>query len=92
MKILIVEGEQKTGDYLKQGLSEASFVVDLVRDSLDGMHLALTDDYDLVVLDVMVPRLDGWQVLKGTQHARSSFFPENAKIARDARSHHELDI
>ena len=64
MKILIVEDEQKTGDYLKQGLSEAGFVVDLARDGLDGMHLALTDDYDLVVLDVMLPRLDGWQVLQ----------------------------
>lgn len=65
MKILIVEDEQKTGDYLKQGLSEAGFVVDLIRDGVDGMHLALTDDYDLVVLDVMLPRLDGWKVLRG---------------------------
>lgn len=64
MRILIVEDEQKTGDYLKQGLSEAGFVVDLVRDGLDGMHLALTDDYDLVVLDVMLPGLNGWQVLQ----------------------------
>ena len=64
MKILIVEDEQKTGDYLKQGLSEAGFVTDLARDGIDGLHLALTDDYDLVVLDVMLPRLDGWQVLQ----------------------------
>jgi two-component system copper resistance phosphate regulon response regulator CusR len=64
MKILIVEDEQKTGDYLKQGLSEAGFVTDLARDGVDGLHLALTDDYDLVVLDVMLPRLDGWQVLR----------------------------
>ncbi len=64
MKVLIVEDEQKTGDYLKQGLAEAGFVVDLVRDGLDGVHQALTDDYDLVVLDVMLPKLDGWQVLQ----------------------------
>ena len=64
MKILIVEDEQKTGDYLKQGLTEAGFMVDLVRDGLDGLHLALTDDYDLIVLDVMLPGLDGWQVLQ----------------------------
>lgn len=64
MKILIVEDEQKTGDYLKQGLSEAGFMVDLERDGLDGMHLAMTDDYDLVVLDVMLPGINGWQVLQ----------------------------
>ena len=64
MKILIVEDEQKTGDYLKQGLSEAGFVADLARDGIDGLHLALTGDYDLVVLDVMLPKLDGWQVLR----------------------------
>lgn len=69
MKILIVEDEQKTGDYLKQGLSEAGFVVDLAHDGLDGMHLALTDDYDLVVLDVMLPQLDGWQVLQKIRQA-----------------------
>ncbi|MDP3211576.1 heavy metal response regulator transcription factor [Methylotenera sp.] len=65
MKILIVEDEHKTGDYLKQGLSEAGFVVDLVRDGLDGLHQALTNEYDIVVLDIMLPKLDGWQVLKG---------------------------
>lgn len=64
MKILIVEDEPKTGDYLKQGLTEAGFVVDLSRDGMDGMHLAMTEDYDLVVLDVMLPTLDGWQVLQ----------------------------
>jgi len=69
MKILIVEDEQKTGDYLKQGLAEASFVVDLARDGLDGLHLAQTGDYDLVVLDVMLPRLDGWGVLQGIRAA-----------------------
>ena len=69
MKILIVEDEQKTGDYLKQGLSEASFVVDLARDGLDGMHLAQTGEYDLVVLDVMLPGLDGWGVLQAIRAA-----------------------
>ena len=64
MKILIVEDEPKTGDYLKQGLSEAGFMVDLARDGIDGIHLALTDVYDLVVLDVMLPGLNGWQVLQ----------------------------
>jgi len=69
MKILIVEDEQKTGDYLKQGLSEASFVVDLARDGVDGLHHALSEDYDLVVLDVMLPGLDGWEVLRSLRDA-----------------------
>lgn len=60
MKILIVEDEHKTGDYLRQGLSEAGFVVDLARDGIDGMHLALTGEYDLLVLDMMLPGIDGW--------------------------------
>lgn len=64
MKILIVEDEIKTGDYLRQGLTEAGFVADLARDGLDGLHLALNGDYDLVVLDVMLPSLDGWGVLQ----------------------------
>ena len=69
MKILIVEDEKKIGDYLKQGLSEAGFVADLARDGMDGLHLALTEAYDLVVLDVMLPKLDGWQVLEAMRKA-----------------------
>ena len=69
MKILVVEDEQKTGDYLKQGLVEAGFVVDLVRDGADGLHLGGTGDYDLAILDVMLPKLDGWQVLAGIRRA-----------------------
>jgi two-component system copper resistance phosphate regulon response regulator CusR len=65
MKILVVEDEPKTGNYLKLGLTEASFVVDLVRDGNEGLHLAVTDDYDLIVLDVMLPGRDGWSVLQG---------------------------
>jgi len=63
MKILIVEDEQKTGDYLKQGLTEFGFTVDLARNGLDGLYLAKTGDFDLIILDVMLPELNGWQVL-----------------------------
>jgi len=58
MRILIVEDE------LKKGLEESGFSVDLAHDGVDGLHLALEDDYDLLVLDVMMPRKDGWSVLK----------------------------
>lgn len=64
MKILIVEDELKTGQYLLQGLTEAGFVVDLARNGTDGLHLALHGEYDLLILDVMLPGLDGWQVLQ----------------------------
>ncbi len=69
MKILIVEDEPKTGDYLKQGLAEAGFVVDLVRDGRDGLHHGTTGDYDLAILDVMLPGLDGWAILQGLRKA-----------------------
>ena len=82
MKILIVEDENKTGNYLKQGLAEAGFVVDLARDGLDGMHLAQTGDYDLVVLDVMLPGLDGWGVLREIRAAGKSM-PVLFLTARD---------
>ena len=69
MKILVVEDELKTGNYLKQGLAEAGFGVDLARDGDDGLHYALTDAYDLVILDVMLPGIDGWAVLQGIRRA-----------------------
>ena len=69
MRILLVEDEPKTGDYLKQGLVEAGFSVDLLRDGLDGLHHALTDSFDLAILDVMLPGLDGWGVLAGIRRA-----------------------
>ena len=56
MKILVVEDEIKAGDYLKQGLSEAGFMVDIARNGVDGLHFALTEDYQLIILDVMLPK------------------------------------
>lgn len=64
MRLLIVEDEPKTGDYLRQGLSEAGFVADLARNGVDGLHLARTGDYALIVLDAMLPGIDGWRLLQ----------------------------
>jgi len=64
MKLLVVEDEAKTADYLRQGLTEAGFVVDLARTGLDGHHLAMSEPYDLIILDVMLPDIDGWRILK----------------------------
>ena len=69
MRVLIVEDEKKMGDYLSQGLTENGFVVDLARDGIDGQHLALTEEYDLIILDVMLPGIDGWQVMQALRHA-----------------------
>jgi two-component system copper resistance phosphate regulon response regulator CusR len=82
MKILVVEDETKTGNYLKQGLVEAGFVVDLVRDGEDGLHHALGEAYDLVVLDVMLPGIDGWAVLRGIR-ASGKEMPVLFLTARD---------
>ncbi len=82
VKILIVEDESKTGEYLRQGLSEAGFVVDLAQDGADGLHLALQGDHDLVILDVMLPSLDGWQVLE-TLRKRGLQMPVLFLTARD---------
>ena len=83
MRILLVEDEPKTGDYLKQGLVEAGFSVDLLRDGLDGLHHALTDSFDLAILDVMLPGLDGWGILNGIRRAGKDL-PVLFLTARDA--------
>ena len=64
MRILIVEDEPKTGEYLRQGLREAGFLVELAQTGIDGLHLAEQGDFELVILDVMLPGLNGWQVLE----------------------------
>ncbi len=70
MRILIVEDEAKTGGYLQQGLNEAGFIVDLAKNGLDGLHAALEGCYDLVILDVMLPGMDGWQILQRMRAAK----------------------
>ncbi|ALE95205.1 MULTISPECIES: heavy metal response regulator transcription factor [Serratia] len=64
MRILVVEDDIGTGDYLKKGLSEAGYGVDLARTGTDGLFRALEQDYDAIVLDVMLPGLDGWQIIE----------------------------
>jgi two-component system copper resistance phosphate regulon response regulator CusR len=64
MRILVVEDEPKAGEYLRNGLTEAGHTVDLARNGVDGLHLALELDHDLIVLDVMMPGMDGWEVLR----------------------------
>ncbi len=63
MRILIVEDEIKTASYLSKGLTESGFVVDVAHKGDDGLHLALTSDYDLIVLDVSLPERSGWSII-----------------------------
>jgi two-component system copper resistance phosphate regulon response regulator CusR len=69
MKLLIVEDQAKTGQYLRQGLTEAGFNTEWVADGANGQHLALTGDYALLILDVMLPGRDGWQILQAVRGA-----------------------
>jgi len=70
MRILVIEDEPKTGDYLKKGLSESGFVVDLARTGDDGLHLAKTEDYALIILDVMLPGMHGWDVIRDLRKSK----------------------
>jgi two-component system copper resistance phosphate regulon response regulator CusR len=70
MRILLVEDEPKTGAYLRKGLSEAGYVVDWAEDGVTGQHQAETEDYDLLILDVMLPGQDGWTLLQNLRRTR----------------------
>lgn len=85
MRILIVEDERKAADYLHRGLTESGFVVDTALNGDDGLHLALEGSYDLIVLDIGLPRRDGWSVLASLRRAGRQT-PVLFLTARDAVS------
>ena len=64
MRILVVEDETKAADYLQQGLAESGYVVDVARNGIDGLHMAREMSYDAIVLDVMLPGMNGWEMLQ----------------------------
>ncbi len=81
MKILIVEDELKTADYLRKGLGEQGCAVDVAHNGIDGQHLALEHDYDVIVLDAMLPGMDGFAVLRSLRSVRQT--PVIMLTARD---------
>jgi two-component system, OmpR family, copper resistance phosphate regulon response regulator CusR len=83
MKILIVEDEPKTVAYLKRGLEEDGFVTDFADDGEDAAHLAQTESYDLIILDVLLPSRDGWSII-GELRRREIATPVLFLTARDA--------
>jgi two-component system copper resistance phosphate regulon response regulator CusR len=81
MRVLLVEDEPKLAEYLRKGLTESGFVVDVAHDGIDGRHLAVEGEYDLVVLDVMLPGVDGFSVLAALRKLRKT--PVLMLTARD---------
>jgi two-component system copper resistance phosphate regulon response regulator CusR len=71
MKILIIEDESKTASYLRAGLTEAGYVVDHADNGIDGLHMAREAHYDLILLDVMLPAMDGWTVMEKLGHHKN---------------------
>jgi two-component system copper resistance phosphate regulon response regulator CusR len=72
MRILIVEDEPKTAAYLRKGLAENGYVVDVALQGRDGEHLAQTEDFDLILLDVMLPGMDGWTILQSLRRTKQT--------------------
>ena len=72
MKILLIEDEARAAEYLRQGLSENSYAVEVASNGADGLHAAITGDHDLVILDVMLPGIDGFAVLSGLRSAKQT--------------------
>ncbi|WP_404397177.1 heavy metal response regulator transcription factor [Stutzerimonas chloritidismutans] len=83
MRILVVEDEAKTADYLKRGLEESGYRVEVARNGVDGKYLIEEETFDLVILDVMLPGLDGWQLVQVVRK-RSAHTPVLFLTARDA--------
>jgi two-component system copper resistance phosphate regulon response regulator CusR len=72
MKVLVIEDEPKAAQYICQGLSESGYAVESALDGTDGLHAALTGNHDLVILDVMLPGIDGFAVLTALRTAKQT--------------------
>ena len=70
MKILVVEDEKKVASFLKKGLEQEYYTVDVAYDGKVGLDLSLTEDYDMIILDIMLPLMDGITVLKEIRNAK----------------------
>src|SRR3546814_6460230 len=81
MRILVIEDERKLAHYLQKGLTEHNYVVDIASNGVDGRHAALEGNYDLVVLDVMLPGIDGFWILKDLRETKDT--PVLMLTARD---------
>jgi len=69
MRLLLVEDQKMAADYIAKGLTENNFVVDVAGNGIDGLHFLLSNDYDLAILDVMLPGIDGWKIIEMARQA-----------------------
>ncbi|WBM72506.1 heavy metal response regulator transcription factor [Buttiauxella sp. WJP83] len=69
MRLLLVEDQSMAADYIAKGMKENDFVVDVANNGVDGLHFLLTNDYDLAILDVMLPGMNGWKILELARQA-----------------------
>ena len=72
MKLLVIEDEVKLAEYLRKGLTESGYVVDVAHDGIDGLHLAMEGGYDLLVLDSMLPGIDGLTLLAALRKSKQT--------------------
>ena len=72
MRLLVIEDELKLAAYLRKGLTEEGFVVDVAHNGVDGLHLAMECGYDLLVLDAMLPGIDGLGVLAALRQSKQT--------------------
>lgn len=70
MRILVIEDEKKVASFIKNGLQEASYTVDVAADGLKGQLLASQNEYDLIILDVLLPKQDGWTTCKNLRESK----------------------
>lgn len=72
MRLLLIEDEARLAEYLRKGLSEEGYTVDVAGDGIDGLHLAVELDYDLIILDAMLPGIDGFAVLAALRQTKTT--------------------
>ena len=72
MKLLIVEDEAKLADYLRKGLAEEGYVVEVAGNGVDGLHMAIEGSHDLIVLDTMLPGIDGLGLLAALRQSKQT--------------------
>ena len=83
MRILVIEDEAKAAQFVKKGLTESGYTVDIAHDGEEGLFMALETDYQLIILDIMLPKRDGWYVLEKFRQ-QNHMTPILLLTARDA--------